>query len=68
MAGSSTLAEPRQYDSDTMRDRRMPIEVESPEEVGYGSIRCNLAESSTETIAGTRPRRTDHECMAADPS
>jgi len=26
--------------------RRMPIEVESPEEVGYGSIRCNLAESS----------------------
>ena len=29
-----------------MRYRRMPIEVESPEEVGYGSIRCNLAESS----------------------
>jgi aspartate/methionine/tyrosine aminotransferase len=29
-----------------MRYRRMPIEVESPEEVGYGAIRCNLAESS----------------------
>lgn len=29
-----------------MRYRRMPIEAESPEEVGYGSIRCNLAESS----------------------
>lgn len=29
-----------------MRYRRMPIEVESPEELGYGSIRCNLAESS----------------------
>lgn len=29
-----------------MRYRRMPIEKESPEEVGYGSIRCNLAESS----------------------
>jgi hypothetical protein len=24
----------------------MPIEIESPEEVGYGSIDCNLAESS----------------------
>lgn len=29
-----------------MRYRRMPIEVESPEEVGYGTIRHNLAESS----------------------
>ncbi len=29
-----------------MRYCRMPIEVESPEEIGYGSIRCNLAESS----------------------
>ena len=29
-----------------MRYRRMPIEVESPEEVGYDSITCNLAESS----------------------
>jgi len=29
-----------------MRYRRMAIEVESPEEVGYGTIRCNLAESS----------------------
>ena len=29
-----------------MRYRRMPIEVESPEEVGYGAIACNLAESS----------------------
>jgi aspartate/methionine/tyrosine aminotransferase len=29
-----------------MRYRRMPIEVESPEELGYGAIACNLAESS----------------------
>lgn len=29
-----------------MRYRRMPIEVESPEEQGYATIRCNLAESS----------------------
>ena len=29
-----------------MRYRRMPIEVESPEETGYASITCNLAESA----------------------
>ncbi len=29
-----------------MRYRRMPIEIESPEEFGYGNIECNLAESS----------------------
>lgn len=29
-----------------MRYRRMPIEAESPEQLGYGRIRCNLAESS----------------------
>lgn len=29
-----------------MRYRRMPIEVESPEQVGYAAIRHNLAESS----------------------
>jgi aspartate/methionine/tyrosine aminotransferase len=29
-----------------MRYRRMPIEVESPEELGYDAIACNLAESS----------------------
>jgi aspartate/methionine/tyrosine aminotransferase len=29
-----------------MRYRRMPIEVESPEEIGYRSIECNLSESS----------------------
>ena len=29
-----------------MRYRRMPIEVESPEQLGYGRIRHNLAESS----------------------
>src|SRR5512143_1654658 len=29
-----------------MRYRRMPIEVESPEETGYACIACNLAESS----------------------
>jgi aspartate/methionine/tyrosine aminotransferase len=30
-----------------MKYARMPIEIESPEELGYGSIRYNLAESST---------------------
>ena len=29
-----------------MRYRRMPIEVESPEELGYGTIEINLSESS----------------------
>jgi len=29
-----------------MRYRRMPIEIESPEQLGYGSIRNNLSESS----------------------
>jgi aspartate/methionine/tyrosine aminotransferase len=29
-----------------MKYRRMPIEVESPEELGYGSIQYNLSESS----------------------
>lgn len=29
-----------------MRYRRMPIEIESPEQLGYERIRCNLAESS----------------------
>lgn len=29
-----------------MRYRRMPIEIESPEETGYDAIACNLAESS----------------------
>ncbi len=29
-----------------MRYLRMPIEIESPEEMGYGSIECNLSESS----------------------
>lgn len=29
-----------------MKYRRMPIEIESPEELGYRNIRCNLAESS----------------------
>ena len=32
--------------SRAVRYRRMPIEVESPEELGYGAIDCNLAESS----------------------
>ena len=30
-----------------MKYRRMPIEIESPEQRGYGKIRCNLTESST---------------------
>lgn len=29
-----------------MKYRRMPIEVESPEQLGYDKLRCNLAESS----------------------
>ena len=29
-----------------MKYRRMPIEIESPEQFGYGNIRCNLTESS----------------------
>lgn len=30
----------------SMRFRRLPIEIESPEEMGYGKIACNLTESS----------------------
>jgi aspartate/methionine/tyrosine aminotransferase len=29
-----------------MHYRRMPIEIESPEQIGYGRITCNLSESS----------------------
>jgi aspartate/methionine/tyrosine aminotransferase len=29
-----------------MQYRRMPIEIESPEQMGYGNIECNLTESS----------------------
>ena len=32
-----------------MHYRRMPIEVRSPEQFGYGNIDCNLAESSVVT-------------------
>jgi hypothetical protein len=65
-----------------MRYRRMPIEVESPEEVGYGAIACNLAESSIADanlddlrvdLAGLMLRYGDHrglvqlrELIAAD--
>jgi aspartate/methionine/tyrosine aminotransferase len=36
-----------------MRYQRMPIEVESPEEAGYSTIACNLAESSmTDRVLG----------------
>ena len=38
-----------------MQYRRMPIEVESPEELGYGSIRHNLAESSVADQSVLRP-------------
>lgn len=34
-----------------MQYRRMPIEIESPEEMGYGNISFNLAESSVRDIA-----------------
>lgn len=30
----------------SMRFRRLPIEIESPEEMGYGKLACNLTESS----------------------
>ena len=36
-----------------MHYRRMPIEIESPEAIGYGRIRYNLAESSvTDAVLG----------------
>ena len=46
-----------------MRYARMPIEIESPEEFGYGRIRYNLSASSVadRSIAGlglTIPDRT----------
>ncbi len=37
-----------------MQYRRMPIEIESPEEMGYGNISFNLAESSVRDIALSR--------------
>jgi aspartate/methionine/tyrosine aminotransferase len=44
----------------TMDYRRMPIEVESPEQMGYGTIRNNLSESSyTDTILRDIPLNTD---------
>jgi len=33
-----------------MKYRRMPIEIESPEERGYGNLRCNLTESSVRDV------------------
>ena len=33
-----------------MRYKRAPIEIESPEQIGYDSIDCNLAESSVKDI------------------
>lgn len=33
-----------------MRYRRMPIEIESPEQFGYNRIRHNLAESSVRDL------------------
>ena len=47
MVARSRAAELRPpLDSGPMRYRRMPIEVESPEQYGYDRIDCNLAESS----------------------
>ena len=34
-----------------MRYRRLPIEIESPEERGYGTIRNNLTESSVRDLS-----------------
>ena len=33
-----------------MNYKRMPIEIESPEEMGYSTIRYNLAESSVRDL------------------
>jgi len=33
-----------------MKYRRMPIEIESPEQLGYANIRCNLTESSVSDL------------------
>src|SRR5580693_3014135 len=33
-----------------MQYKRMPIEIESPESLGYESIECNLAESSVRDV------------------
>jgi aspartate/methionine/tyrosine aminotransferase len=45
-AGSEKARETRHSRRHVMRYVRMPIEVESPEEYGYGKIRYNLSESS----------------------
>ena len=34
-----------------MKYTRMPIEIESPESLGYDSIECNLAESSVRDVS-----------------
>lgn len=33
-----------------MKYRRMPIEIESPEQMGYAALRCNLTESSVRDL------------------
>jgi hypothetical protein len=38
-----------------MRYRRMPIEVESPEQLGYSTITNNLAESSVPAAGESGP-------------
>jgi len=39
-------AQPLHDNVNVMKYRRMPIEIESPEQMGYGNIECNLTESS----------------------
>ena len=34
-----------------MQYKRMPIEIESPEQTGYDRIACNLAESSVADLS-----------------
>lgn len=50
-----------------MRYRRMPIEIESPEELGYDTIDANLAESSFRDRLGFGWPTTDelHRGLAA---
>jgi aspartate/methionine/tyrosine aminotransferase len=46
MSAKFTLSIGKLTHQQIMKYRRMPIEMESPEELGYENVRCNLAESS----------------------
>jgi aspartate/methionine/tyrosine aminotransferase len=48
-----------------MKYRRMPIEVESPEQFGYENIRCNLTESSVSDMPLSNLEVDLHELVLA---